>query len=137
MHLNIIVRWNQSGIERSSVMVAVLLWSFKYKCHIKIYRSLPTVSSLALKALEIVSASKQKIYVRSQKQLNLDLDPGTGPWKTCTLKNLDAEKPGLWKTLTLKKLDPEMHESWKTWKNMSDFRELCSIKTMRNVVYKT
>ena len=46
---------------------------------------------------------------------------------TRTLKNLDVEKPGPY----------EKHESWKTWnkygiKNV--FRELCSIKTMRNVV---
>ena len=38
---------------------------------------------------------------------------------TRTLKNLDPEKPG--KNIGLK--------------NMSDFRELCFIKTMRNVIY--
>ena len=38
---------------------------------------------------------------------------------TRTLKNLDPEKPGI--NIGLK--------------NMSDFRELCFIKTMRNVIY--
>ena len=69
----------------------------------------------------------------------MEPDPGAGSWKTWTLKNLDLEKSGLWKTWTLKNLDPKKHESLKTWnkygiKNMYDFRELCSIKTMRNVV---
>ena len=39
------------------------------------------------------------------------LDPGTKPWKTWTLKNLDPEKPGHWKTFDLerhgKRLDME------------------------------
>ena len=46
------------------------------------------------------------------------LKPGPGPW-TRTLKNRDPEKPGI--SIGLK--------------NMSDFRELCFIKTMRNVIY--
>ena len=58
------------------------------------------------------------------------LDPDLekpGRWKTWTLKNLGSEKPGPY----------DKHESWETWnkygiKNV--FRELCSIKTMRNVV---
>ena len=37
----------------------------------------------------------------------LDPDPGHGPRKTWTLKNLDPEKPGLWKAWTLKNLDHE------------------------------
>ena len=42
----------------------------------------------------------------------LDPDPGHGPRKTWTLKNLDpekpdSEKPGLWKAWTLKNLDHE------------------------------
>ena len=31
----------------------------------------PTLPSLALKALEIISASKQKLYIRNQKELKL------------------------------------------------------------------
>ena len=60
---------------------------------------------------------------------NLDLDPGPGPgtWTLDpdpgpdpkNLKNLDPEKPGI--NIELK--------------NMSDFRQLCFIKTMRNVIY--
>ena len=46
------------------------------------------------------------------------LDPGPGPW-TRTLENLDPEKPGI--NIGLK--------------NMSDFRELCFMKTIRNVSY--
>ena len=51
----------------------------------------------------------------------------------------DPEKTGPWKTWSQKNLDPEKYESWKTWnkygiKNMSDFRELCSIKTMHDVI---
>ena len=48
------------------------------------------------------------------------LDPGPGPWiRTRTLKNLEPEKPGI--NIGLK--------------NMSDFRELCFTKTIRNVSY--
>ena len=50
----------------------------------------------------------------------LDPDPEKlGPWKTWTLKNLDPEKPGI--NIGLK--------------NMSGFRELCFMKTIRNVSY--
>ena len=55
----------------------------------------------------------------------LDPDPGSGPWTLdtglgpLTQKNLDPEKPGT--NIGLK--------------NMSDFRELCFIKTIRNVSY--
>ena len=52
-----------------------------------------------------------------------------------TLKNLDHEKPGPRKTWALKDLDPEKHGINIGLKNMSDFRELCSIKTMLNVIY--
>ena len=54
---------------------------------------------------------------------------------TQTLKNLEPEKPRPWKTWTLKNLDPENHRINIRLKNMSDFRELCFIKTMRNVIY--
>ena len=66
------------------------------------------------------------------------LDPDfekPGPRKTWTLKNLDPEKPGPWKTWTLKNLDPEKHGINLGLRNMSDFRELCFIKIMRNVIY--
>ena len=45
--------------------------------------------------------------------------PATSKTWTRTLKNLDPEKPGI--NIRLK--------------NMSDFRELCFITTMRNVIY--
>ena len=55
----------------------------------------------------------------------------------------DPEKPGPLKTWTQKNLDPEKIGSGKNGKNrtnirlknMSDFRESCFIKTMRNVIY--
>ena len=72
-----------------------------------------------------------------------NLDPDSekpGPRKTWTRKNLDLEKPGTWKTWTQKNLDsrklgPKKHEINIGLKCMSDFRELCFIKTMRNVNY--
>ena len=39
------------------------------------------------------------------------------------------------KPRTLKHLDPEKHGINIGLKNMSDFRELCFIKTMRSVIY--
>ena len=82
---------------------------------------------------------------------NLNPDPGPRPRKTWTQKNLDPEKSGPRKTWTLKNLDPGKREPRKPWtlknldpekhginigfKNMSDFRELCFIKTMHNVIY--
>ena len=65
-----------------------------------------------------------------------DLDPEIpGPWKTRTQENLDLEKPGLSKTWTLKNLDPKTHGINIGLKCMSEFRELCFIKTMRKVIY--
>ena len=52
-----------------------------------------------------------------------------------TLKNLHPEKPGPRKTWTLKSLDPEKHGINVGSKHMSDFSELCFIKTMRIVIY--
>ena len=50
----------------------------------------------------------------------MDLDPEKPePWKTWTLKNLGLEKPGINIGLT----------------NMSDFWELCFMKTIGNVRY--
>ena len=59
---------------------------------------------------------------------------------TQTLKNLDPEKlnpekPGPRKTWTLKNLDPDKYRINIGLKYMSDFRELCFIKTKRNVIY--
>ena len=62
------------------------------------------------------------------------LDPGPGPW-TRTLKNLDPEKPGPCKTWALKNLDPEKPGINIRLKNMSDFMELCFMKTIRNDSY--
>ena len=39
------------------------------------------------------------------------------------------------KNSTLKNLDPEKHETNIGLKYMSDVRELCFIKTMRNMIY--
>ena len=66
----------------------------------------------------------------------MDPDPEKpGTRKTWTLKNPDLEKPGLRKTWTLKNLDLEKHGINIGLKNISDFRELCFMKTMRNVIY--
>ena len=69
------------------------------------------------------------------------LKPGPGPW-TRTLgpghwtRALDPDPgPGPRKTWTLKNLDPEKHGINIGLKNMSDFRELCFTKTIRNVSY--
>ena len=51
------------------------------------------------------------------------------------MKNLDPEEPGHRKAWTLKNLDPEKHGINMGLKNMSFFRELRFIKTMRNVIY--
>ena len=58
------------------------------------------------------------VSLKYREIIRLLLKPGPGPW-TRSLKNLDPEKPGI--NIGLK--------------NMSDFRELCFIKTMRNVIY--
>ena len=47
---------------------------------------------------------------------------------------MDLEKPGLKKTLALTNLDSKKHGTNIGLKNMSNFRELCLIKTMRNVI---
>ena len=54
---------------------------------------------------------------------------------TRTLKNLDPEKPGPWQTWTLETLNPKKHGITIELKCLSEFRELCFIKTMRNVIY--
>ena len=70
----------------------------------------------------------------------LDPDPEQpGPLKSWTPKNLDPEKldpekPGLLKTWTLKNIDPEKYGGHMGFKNISDFRELFCLKTMRNVI---
>ena len=51
------------------------------------------------------------------------------------MKSLDPEKPGPRKNWTLKNLGPEKHGINIGLKNMSDFRDLCFIKTMRHVIY--
>ena len=57
-----------------------------------------------------------------------------GPW-TRTLKNLYPEKPVPKKTWTQTNLDPEKQVINIGLKSMSEVRELCFIKTMRNVIY--
>ena len=47
----------------------------------------------------------------------------------------DPKKPGPRKTRTLKNLDPKKHGINRRLKCMSDFRGLCFIETMRNVIY--
>ena len=60
-----------------------------------------------------------KTYARATSITWIEtLDPDPEPW-TRTLKNLDPEKSGI--NIGLK--------------NMSDFRELCFTKTIRNVSY--
>ena len=49
--------------------------------------------------------------------------------------DLDPEKPGPRKYWTLKDLDPEKHGINIGLTNMSDLRELCFVKTMRNAIY--
>ena len=56
------------------------------------------------------------------------LKPGLGPWAR-------PEKPRPRKTWTLKNLDPKKHGINIALKCMSDIRELCFIKTMRNDIY--
>ena len=56
-------------------------------------------------------------------------DPDLGPW----IRTLDPD-PGSW-TRTLKNLEPEKPGINIGLKNMSDFRELCFTKTIRNVSY--
>ena len=41
----------------------------------------PTVPNLALKALEIVSTSNQKFYIRNQKELKLTKYPDFSPFR--------------------------------------------------------
>ena len=45
----------------------------------------------------------------------MEPDPGPGPWKTWTQKNLGLEKPGPWKTWTHKNLDSQKPGLWKFW----------------------
>ena len=61
--------------------------------------------------------------------LGLLLKLGPAPWTP------DPGTPGPRKTWNLKNLDPEKHERNIRLKNMSDFRELCFIKTICNVIY--
>ena len=63
-----------------------------------------------------------KTWTRTQKSLDPEKPV---PGKTWTLKNLR----------TLKNMDPKKHGINIGLKCMSDFRELCFIKTMRNVIY--
>ena len=65
-----------------------------------------------------------------------NLDPEKPePKKTWTQKNMDPKKPGPRETQTIKNLDPEKHGTNIGLKNIFDFRELCFMNTMRNVVY--
>ena len=69
------------------------LLGFKYKQHIKTSRFLlklslfiniekvPTVPNIALETLEIVSASKQKFYIRNQKELKLNKNPDSSTFR--------------------------------------------------------
>ena len=67
--------------------------------------------------------------------------PGSGPWKTWTLIIISPLPPFLWlpnstgKTWILKNMDPEKHEIKIGLKNMSNFRELCFIKTTPKLIF--
>ena len=67
--------------------------------------------------------------------------PGSGPWKTWTLIIISPLPPFLWlpnstgKTWILKNMDPEKHEIKMGLKNMSNFRELCFIKTISKLIF--
>ena len=75
--------------------------------------------------LNNVKPNFSSIYLKTGKYFqNLDPDQKPRPWK-----------PGARKTWTLKSLDPEKYGINIGLKYMSDFRELCFIKTMRNVIY--
>ena len=47
----------------------------------------PTLPNLALKALEIVSASKQKFYIFNQKEMKLTKNPDCSPFRYNSLEN--------------------------------------------------
>ena len=49
-------------------------------------------------------------------------------------RTLDPEKAGRRKTWTLRNMDPEKHEINMGLKDLSDFRQLCFMKTLRNVI---
>ena len=68
------------------------------------------------------------------------LNLATSKTWTRTQENLDPEKHGPRKAWILKNLDPKNLDSEKNGiniglKNVPDFRGLCFIKTMRNVIY--
>ena len=88
---------------------------------------------LAVHNNAVVTATS-KTWTRT---LDLDPGPGPGPWTRTRTRTLDPdpEKPGPWKTWTLKNIDPEKPGINIGLKNMSDFRELCFPKTIRNVSY--
>ena len=91
---------------------------------------------LRLKGEHISKNCTSEIQCYKYSKQRLLLKPGPGP-STWTLKNPDPdlEKAGPSKTWTLKYMYPEnMHEINMGLKNMSDFRELCFIKTMRNAI---
>ena len=98
MRLNIVVTWSQSDIEWSSV-IKVFSWSLKLSSILKppafclsclIFlntEKVPTVPNIALKALEIVSASKQKFYIFNQKEMKLTKNPDCSPFRYNSLEN--------------------------------------------------
>ena len=55
---------------------------------------------------------------------------GPRAWKNWTPKNLDPETAGLWKTWILKNMKKYMTKIY-----IPEFRELCLIKTIRNLIY--
>ena len=106
-----------------------------YVCLLLKTKKIPQISATSKTWTRILDPDLEKPGPRKTWTLK-NLDPEKlGPWKTWTLKNLDPEKPGPWKIWTLKNLDPEKHGINIGLRNMSDFRELCFIKIMRNVIY--
>ena len=64
----------------------------------------------------------------------------SAPWKICILENVDPEKSAPWKTCILNNLHLQKSAHWKSDTEMSDtemsdFRELCFVQAMRNVIY--
>ena len=88
----------------------------------------PTDQSFSLQKIFLLYDDRIEIKCKSR----LLLKPGPGP-RSHTLKNLDPEKSRPRKTWTLKSLDPKKYRVNIGLKCMSDFRELCFLKIMRNV----
>ena len=117
-----------------------LLWNMWiwYRCQNRKLYHLDGKQLLFYKKYLSKHRTKWRLFLNSgSRPWTRTLDPNPEkprPWKTWTQKNLDSEKPGPWKTWTVKNMGPEKHGINLELKNMSDFRQLCFIKTMLNVI---